>query len=127
MNFERVHSPARTLRSASVMRRSSVHDVDAARGRSWYVDVVNADAGAADDGEPRRRVEDLRRHLRLAPDDERVDVGEARREVGLSESGRRADLASFAEQDKTVLGERIGHVDDGSLDLRGAGSALELA
>ena len=73
-----------------------VHHVHATSGRRGHVDVVDADAGAAYDGQAWRRVEDLRRHLRLAPHDERVDVAEALDKLGLPESGGLPHLAARA-------------------------------
>ena len=121
---QRQREGERVLRSGNDVPERRVHDVDAASGRRRNVDVVHADPGAPDDGQPRRRIEDLRRHLGLAADDERVDIGEARGEVGLGEPGRGADLAPFAQQDKAVLGERIGHVNDGAAQVGRRGFSL---
>jgi ethanolamine ammonia-lyase large subunit len=49
------------------------HD-DAVLGCGLEVDVVDADAGPADDGEVRRRLEDRLGHLCPGPDDQGVDV-----------------------------------------------------
>ena len=91
-----------------------VHDVHAVGGRRGDVDVVHANAGAADHRETRSGIEDLRRHFRLAAHDERVDIREARREIGLVQAGRDANVTALAEQDEAVLRERVGHMNDGS-------------
>ena len=90
-----------------------VHDVHAARGGRGHVDVVDTHPGAPHHRKARGGIEDLRGDLRLAAHDQRVDVGEVRCEIGLGQTGRRSDLAAFAEQHEAVLRERIGHVNDG--------------
>ena len=102
------------LRRGDDIAERGVDDVHAVRRRRGDIDVVDADTGAADDREARRGVEDLRGDLRFAADDQRVDVGQARGEVGLSEAGGDADVAALAEQDEAVLRERVGHMNDGS-------------
>src|SRR5207249_11401548 len=85
----------------------SVHDVDAARGRRRHVDVVYADARATNDDEALRGVEDGRGHLGLAPHDQRVDIRDARRELGPLPPGGLANLAARAEQRETLFGNRV--------------------
>jgi hypothetical protein len=84
------------------------------RGRCRNVDVVHPNAGASDDREARGGVEHLRRHLRFAADDERVDVGQACREISFRKTRGHANVAAFPEQDEAVLRERVGHMYDGS-------------
>jgi hypothetical protein len=89
-----------------------VDDVNAARCRRGDIDVVDADARATDDDEAIRRLQDLRGDLGLAPNDERVDVGDARREIRLFQTGCLADLAARAEQRETLFGKRVRDVND---------------
>ena len=92
-----------------------VHHVDTARGGRRNVDVVNADAGATHDLQAFRGAEDRGCHLRLAPNDERVDVGNARCELRLLQAGGLPDLTARAEQRETLFGERVRDVDDAAL------------
>ena len=102
----------RVLRRGDDVSKRRVHHVDAAGGRGGNVDVIDPDTGAADDDQARRRIEDGAGDLRFAADDERVDVAEARGQVGLFQAGGLANLAAGAEQRETLFRERVRDVDD---------------
>jgi hypothetical protein len=89
-----------------------VHDVHAAGRRRAHVDVVHADARATDDDEAFGSIKDRHGHLGLAADDQRVDIRDARGQVGLFQAGGLADLATRAEQRETLFGKRVRDVDD---------------
>jgi hypothetical protein len=101
------------------IRRRRVDDEHAAVGGSGDVDVVHADAGAADDLEARAGLEQLRRDLGAAAHDEGVvlgqDLGEARSLLGgelvhlgagLAERGETAGVEGIGDQDLVRHGIR---------------------
>ena len=78
-NFARERKQQRegVLRRRDRVAAGRVHHHDAALRGRLDIDVVDADAGAADDLQPRRRGQRLGRHLRRAADDQRVEVADA--------------------------------------------------
>ena len=72
---ERQHQGDGVLGGGDVVAAGRVHDDDAALGRGVDVDVVDADAGAADHLEILRRVDQLRGDLGAAADHPAVVVG----------------------------------------------------
>ena len=77
---EREQHADRVLRRRDDVAVRRVDDDDAAARARVHVDVVHADARAPDDLEPRRALEQTRRHRRRRPGDERLAVGERLRQ-----------------------------------------------
>ena len=115
--FERFHSPPRSAAWAGLMWRAAasmqgdgelggaddvggrrVDDHDAGLGGGLHVDVVEADAGAGDDLEPRRGGERLGVDLGGGADQDRVDVGDRGEELGAVGAVAAADLEVRAER-----------------------------
>ena len=78
---QRQHQAEGQLGDADAVGTGGVHDQDAARSRGGDVDVVDAGAGAGDDTEVWRRLDQRRGDLGGAADDECVSVGEIAREL----------------------------------------------
>src|SRR5207247_10629367 len=83
-----------------------------ARG-SLDVDVVDADAGAADDTELATRLDDRRGDPCLAAHDERVEVRNSPDQLRLFELADYGDLARAAQSLEAVFGQRVGDEDLG--------------
>ena len=89
---EREHQRERVLGGRRVHRHRRVDDDHALPSRRVDVDVVDADASAADHPQVGRRLDHLRRHLRLAPDDEAGVAGDHLGERGGREAGANVDV-----------------------------------
>ena len=76
-------------------------------GRRLEVDVVDADAGPADDHEPGPGGDQRRVDLHLAPDDERVVVGQDRRDLLVGEAELLVDLVVAAEELQALGRQRL--------------------
>jgi hypothetical protein len=87
--------------------RRGVDDHDATLGRGVHVDVVDADAGAADDLQPRARLDDVRRDLRLTAHDEAFVVADDLQEVVARQSYTDVDLGVAFERVDPVLRNRV--------------------
>ena len=101
------------LRGGDRVSARRVHDHDAALGRRGHIDVVHAHARAADDLQPLRRGERLGRHLGLAADDERVEVGDVRDQFVFLQTaaGRDFKLGIFRENGDAFWRDPIGGED----------------
>ena len=88
---QREHQRAGVLGDADAVGARRVDDEDAAGAGRRDVDVVDAGAGAGDDAQPRRGVEQRAVDLRRAADDQRVGVGQVVRECGRRPAGPRVD------------------------------------
>ena len=94
-----------------------VHHHDAALRGGGNVDVVHADAGAADHLEVRRGGDDLRRHLGGGADGEAIVVGDdgKQRILVLAEIGEVIHLhATVAENLHGGFGKLVGYENAGS-------------
>ena len=98
--------------SHDVAARRVDHQDALARG-SLDVDVVDADAGAADDTELATRLDDRRGDPCLAAHDERVEVRNSPDQLRLFELADYGDLARAAQSLEAVLGQRVGDEDLG--------------
>ena len=72
----REHHRHRVLRRRDRIAARRIDDDDAARRRRRHVDVVDADAGAADDLELRRLVDDVLRHFRRRAHDNGLKIAD---------------------------------------------------
>ena len=84
-----------------------VHHDDAARGRGRNVDVVDADAGAADDLQLRRPLEQLRGDLGRRADRKAVIVADDPGELVLVEPGLDVDLDAALLEDGDGGGRKL--------------------
>src|SRR5208283_766818 len=98
---QRKHQGDRVLGGRDRVAERRVHDDDAARRRGWNVDIVDADAGAANDLEPRGRVEDLGSDLGRRADRQAVVAADGRRELFwvLAERGLEIDIDAAHRED----------------------------
>jgi hypothetical protein len=87
-----------------------VDDEASVLGGGGKVDVVDADAGAADDAEPAPgRLEDVAADLGPGPDDERVAERDLGTEVLGGEAVGAVDVGEFPQQRKPRGAELLGH------------------
>ena len=126
VNCERFHSPRRIEASAAAVWRASpnmsasvcsaaaivlpvgrVDDGDPGARRRVEVDVVDADARPADDDQPRAGGDHLGVGLDLAPDDERVVLGQDREDLLARQAELLVDLVVGAEEVDALLGEGL--------------------
>jgi len=89
----------RVLGGGDGVAERGVHDHDALLGRGGDVDVVDADAGAADDAKPARTAEDLGRHLGRRAHREAVIISDRLGEIGLGETDPLVDLDAAGAED----------------------------
>jgi hypothetical protein len=82
------HHRDRMLGGGDGVAEGRVHDDDAVSRRGLDIDVVDADAGAADDFQTRRDLQQLLRHLGRRADGETVIAADDGAEIG----GRKAGL-----------------------------------
>ena len=108
---DRVEEGERVLGRGDRVAGRRVDDDDPGPGRRIEVDVVHADPGAADDDEPATGRDELGVDLDLAPDDERVVVGQDRRVAGPVEARALVDLMVRAEELDALRCERFGDED----------------
>jgi len=95
---QREHQRDRVLRGGDRIAERRVHHDDAARRGGGNVDVVDADAGAADHFEPRGAFEQFRCHLGRRSDREAVIIADDPGEFLFVEAGLHVDLdAAFLE------------------------------
>ncbi len=73
---QRQHQRDRVLGGGDGIAERRVHDDDAARGRRRYVDIIDADAGTADDFQALGIFQDFRRHLGGRTDGEAVVIAD---------------------------------------------------
>ena len=73
---QREHQGDRVLGGGDRIAEGRVHHDDALRGRGRDIDIVDADAGAADHLQVLRLLEDLRRHLGGRADREAVEIAD---------------------------------------------------
>ncbi len=94
-----------------------VHDDDAARGRCRNIDVVDADAGPADDLQAFGAFQDLRRNLGCRADGEAIVIADngGKLVLVLAERGLEIDLDAAILEDlhgggrQSVGNENFGH------------------
>ena len=130
VNCERFHSPRRIDASAAAVRRATPYSsasvcsaaamvlpvgalttVMPGPRRRLEVDVVDADAGPADDDEPRPGGDQRGVDLDLAADDERVVVGDDRAQLVAAQPDALVDLVVAAEELDALGGEGLGDED----------------
>ena len=111
---EREHHGDRMLGRGDGVAVRRVHDDDAALGRRGHIDVVDADAGAADHLQIRCGGKDLGGHLCRGAHGEAVIVGDGRLEVGRLQAGADIDLNAALAEDR----DRVGAQFIGDQDLR---------
>ena len=108
---QRQHERDRVLGGRDRVAERRVHHDDAARGRSRYVDIVDADAGAADHLEAFRPFEDFRRYLGRRADGEPVEAVDrlGKLLLVLAETGLKLDLNAAVFEDRDRGGrKRVG-------------------
>ena len=89
-----------------------VDDRDAGPGRGVEIDVVDADARPADDEEPRAGGDQRRIDRDLAPDDQRLVVGQDRRELAVGAADPLVDLVtSGCEEIEALARDALGDED----------------
>ncbi len=88
---EREHQRERVLGDADAVAAGRIHDQDAARAGRVEIDVVDAGAGAGNHPKFRSGGEQLLVNFRRAAHDERVGVGESRRQDVCGAAGLRVD------------------------------------
>ena len=116
------------LGGRDVVAAGRIHHDDAACGRRRDVDVVDADAGAADDAELAGVLERVGGHFAAAPDHERVVLPDDARQLVRLHAGLQVelDLGVRGEDVDTLLVERVGREDSighGVRSLQAAGAA----
>ena len=105
------------FRGGDGVAEGRVHHHDAALRGGGNIDVVDADAGAADDLQLRRRGDDLRRHLAGGADGEAVILrdGGKQRILVLAEVGEVVDVhPAVAEDLHGGFGKLVGNENAGS-------------
>ncbi len=142
VNCARFHSPRRSDASAAAIRRATrveqrqrvlgrrdrvagrgIDDDDARAGRRLEVDVVDADPGPPDDGQPRPRRDELGIDLDLAADDQRVVVGQDRAQLVTRQARPLVDLVAGTQELDALLGDRLGDEDPHAPAPTAAGAA----
>ena len=110
---ERQQHGHRVLGGRHDVRRRRVDDEDAARGAGVDVDVVEPDAGAPDDAQPRAGIHQLLGDRRAAARDQRVRLGDRAQQLFAFESGPvvELDVARGAKDGQAGVGERVGDED----------------
>ena len=118
---EREHQRERVLGGRDDVGLGRVADDDAGRGRRRHVDVVDADARAADHAQLGRARDQRGIDLRGRAHDERLGVGERGREIGARPELEH--LAGSAQQLEARVGDRLGDEADGLAHLGSAASS----
>src|SRR5581483_2131754 len=108
---EREHERDGVLGGGDRVPERRIDDDHAALGRRGEVDIVDADAGTADDVQLLRCREDLARHLRLAAHDERLVGTDGGDQVLGGQAGADVDLGLAAQEGDAVFGDRVGDED----------------
>ena len=90
-----------------------VHHDDAATARSRDVDVVDADARAANHSQPVRFLDDPRSDLSCRTDDEAIVVSDDATQLIFTHAGSKLELDTrgLTQDPETRLGELVGHED----------------
>ena len=104
---EREHEADGVLGGGDRVAERRVDDDDAARGGRFEVDVVDADAGAADGAKLLAGGEYPGGHLGFAADDQRVVRGDDAQELVRRQAGADIDLGFPGEDVDAVLGDRV--------------------
>ena len=84
-----------------------VHDDDAPSRGGGNIDIVHARPGPPDDLEVRAGGDDLRRHLRGAPDQQRVECADRRQEIRRRDPGRFSTSNPSRVRISTHCGSRL--------------------
>ena len=114
---EREQQRDRVLRRGIDGRLGRVRDDDATARRCVDVDVVDADPCAADDLQPRRALDERRVERRRRADDDRVEVADDLREVGVAVLD---DVEAAPEELEARLGDRLADEDARRSETRAA-------
>ncbi len=102
-----VEQRQRVLRSRDRVACRGVDDRDAGAGRRLEVDVVDTDPGAADDHEPLAGGDQVGVDLDLAPDDERVVIGQDRCQLLAAAADAFVDLVSRRQEVDAFAGDLL--------------------
>ena len=108
---EREQERDRVLGGGHDIAARRVDDEDAFARGCGDVDVVDPDAGAADDAELAAGVDDRCRDARLAADDQRVEVRDPADQLRFVELADHGHLAGAAKSLEAVFGQRVGDED----------------
>ena len=84
------------LRGRDGVAARRIHDDHAASRRGLDIDVIDADAGAADDAEARSSLQYRRRHFRLTADHDRAELGNERHQIRFAQTCAHDDIQSRA-------------------------------
>jgi hypothetical protein len=108
---EREQHRHRVLGGGDDVRLRGVDDDDAALGRGGDVDVVDADAGAADDAEARALLDQVGGHLRRRADEDAVVLADASRQIEVVCVERGVDVEVLAQQLDAAGADLLGDED----------------
>ena len=79
-----------------------VHHDDAAPRRRFDIDVIDSDARAADDAQPRRRIQHCARHFCLAANDDRAEIRNDFDELRFAQTGLASETSSAPSRGKFI-------------------------